>query len=239
MTLLIDNDIVYKLAQLDLLNNATSLLNDRYGDLEVLNTLRFKFCPVQASKRVRQERKHTAEVINRIEHFIDTAVTEIDCEITDSALLEAMAVSDGGLDVGEMQLLQTMIERDESSMFTGDKRFLKALAQDENVSVHSEKLTESFVCFEQIMIFLIKEFGFDYVKDKFVSALDSGLKVDSTLSMCFQGRELAEESRVFENLELNVASLRRGTLSLLSTLTAWVIPEERVGILSELTVIRE
>ncbi|MDF9390596.1 hypothetical protein EXZ60_17600 [Vibrio sp. 1151_11] len=239
MTLLIDNDIVHKLAQLDLLDYATPILRERYGNLEVLNTLRFKFCPNGESKRARQEKKHTPEVIGRIQNFIDTAVTEVDCEITDSALLEAMAISDDGLDVGEMQLLQSMIEREESIMFTGDKRFLKALAQDENISVHMEKLEEAFVCFEQIMIFLIKEFSFEYVKQKFLVALGLGLKVDSTLRMCFEGLEQAEESRVFENLQLNVASLRRDTQSYLSTLTAWVIPDDQAGHEGELAATTE
>ncbi|MCE7604510.1 hypothetical protein [Vibrio fluvialis] len=239
MTLLIDNDIVHKLAQLDLLEDATPLLRERYGNLEVLNTLRFKFCPAKASKREKQDRKHTPEVTSRIQNFIDTEATEVDCEITDVALLEAMAMSDDGLDVGEMQLLQSMIGRDESIMFTGDKRFLKALAQDENISMHMEKLEEAFVCFEQIMIFLIKEFSFEYVKQKFLLALSLGLKVDSTLRMCFEGLELANESRVFENLQLNVASLRRDTQSYLSNLTAWVIPEDQMGNEGELTTVPE
>lgn len=206
MTLLIDNDIVHKLAQLDLLHEASTLLKERYGELEVLNTLRFKFCPEKTNKRAKQEQRHTPEVINRIQNFIDTAVTELDSEITDSYLLEAMATSDDGLDAGEMQLLQSMIDRDESTMFTGDKRFLQALAKDENLSVHMEKLEEAFVCFEQIVIFLIKQFSFAYVKGKFLLALSSGLKIDSTLRMCFEGLEQAEESRVFENLQLNVES---------------------------------
>ncbi|MBJ6954401.1 MULTISPECIES: hypothetical protein [Vibrio] len=239
MTLLIDNDIVHKLAQLDLLDDATQILRDRYGNLEVLNTLRFKFCPQNGSKRARQENKHTPAVIGRIQNFIDTSATEVDCEITDVALLEAMAISNDGLDVGEMQLLQSMIEREESIMFTGDKRFLKALAQDANISVHIGKLEEAFVCFEQIMIFLIKEFGFEYVKQKFLVALGLGLKVDSTLRMCFEGLEQAEESRVFENLQLNVASLRRDTESYLSTLAAWVIPNGQAVDEGELAAMTE
>lgn len=227
--MLIDNDIVLKLAQLDLLDDATPILKERYGNLEVLNTLRFKFCPKSERKREKQEKKYTHEVIGRIQGFIDTAVTEVDCEITDAALLDAIAISDDGLDAGEMQLLQSMIERKESVMFTGDKRFLKAIAQDENISVHMDKLKEAFVCFEQIMIFLIKEFSFEYVKGKFLAALGLGLKVDSTLRMCFEGLEQAEESRVFENLQSNVASLRRDTQSYLSTLKAWVIPDDQEG----------
>lgn len=150
-----------------------------------------------------------------------------------------MATSDDGLDAGEMQLLQSMIDRDESTMFTGDKRFLQALAKDENLSVHMEKLEEAFVCFEQIVIFLIKQFSFAYVKGKFLLALSSGLKIDSTLRMCFEGLEQAEESRVFENLQLNVESLRKETLSLLSTLSSWVIPEELIGVDTELTIAPE
>lgn len=57
--------------------------------------------------------------------------------------------------------------------------------------------------------------------------------------MCFEGLEQAEESRVFENLQLNVESLRKETLSLLSTLSSWVIPEELIGVDTELTIAPE
>jgi len=232
LTLLIDNDIVLKLAQLDLLDSATPLLNGKYGDLQVLRTLRYKFCPNNEVKRARLAKKYTKDILTRLMAFIDMHVSEVDCEVTDASLINAMASSDDGLDIGEMQLLQALIESDESSMFTGDKRFLRALANDHNVVVHSDKLNQSFICFEQIIIFLINELGFDFVKHKYILALKAGLSIDTTLRMCFEGQELAEEQRVTENLSVHVGYLKVTTESLLSTSDDWstkFLPSEKLA----------
>lgn len=178
MTLLIDNDVVHKLAQLDLLEVATPLLIKEYENLLVLNTLRYKFCSSKTTNRIKQEKRYGAEVVSRIQIFIDAHVNEIDIEVTDLALIEAMVNSEDGLDIGEMQLLQAMLKSTDSSMFTGDKRFLIALAKDENIAVLVDQIEQSFVCFEQIIIFLINNLGFDFVKERYISALNSGLKIE-------------------------------------------------------------
>lgn len=230
MTLLVDNDIVHKLAQLDLLGLATPLLINEYRTLLVLNTLRFKFCPHHPVKRAKLVKKYSVEVIDRIQTFIDTQVTEIDCEVTNNILLEAIISSeDDGLDIGEMQLLQTLIDSGDSSILTGDKRFLRALAKEKCMAVYSEKIERSFVCFEQIIIFLINKLGFELVKSRYISSLGSGLTVDTTLRMCFEGKELAQADRVLENLGTNVGYIRSNTESLLSPSEMWV-PQGRYDV---------
>lgn len=232
MALLIDNDIVHKLAQLDLLDCATPLLAEKYGDLQVLRTLKFKFRPPSAPRAERLNRRYGEAVIDKIVEFTDTFASEIDCEITDPALKDAMAAPDSdGLDIGEMQLLQALIDGEGCSMFTGDKRFLESLAGDANIAVHADKLTESFICFEQIITFLIKEFGFEFVKSKYIATLEAGLDVDKALRVCFGGGETAEEQRVNDNLEYHIETLKEKTEALLSTSDDWlarVIPLELV-----------
>lgn len=226
MTLLIDNDIIHKLAQLDLLNVAAPFLIEKYESLVVLNTLRYKFCPPNIQKRTKVETRYTAPVIGRIEEFINgDNVNELDCEITDAVLIEAMSNSDGGLDAGEMQLLQALIDNDGSIMFTGDKRFLKAIGASDEILVYSDKLNQSFVCFEQIIIFLVKSIGFDAVKEKFLLALGAGLKVDTTLNMCFEGQQAAIEERVMANLDTFVGYLKAEgvVLTLISDSQEWMI----------------
>lgn len=229
MTLLIDNDIVHKLAQLDLLNEATPLLLEKYGELQILNTMRYKFCPSAQGKRNRLANRYTADVLDRIEFFIENHATEIDCEITDDALIEAMSVSEDGLDIGEMQLLQALLDGGEAFMFTGDKRFLNALALDEHLEVHRSNLEESFVCFEQIIIFLINKIGFEEVKRKYLASLDLGLTVDGTLRLCFSGGTNTDMERTVENLEVNVLQLKQTTIHLLSNSNEWTYNPTNFG----------
>lgn len=234
MTLLIDNDIIHKLAQLNLLDLAAPILLEKYDSLVVLNTLRYKFCPSNIAKRTRVETRYTTLVIDRIEAFINNDnVIELDCEITDFALIEAMSNSDGGLDAGEMQLLQALIDGNGSIMFTGDKRFLKAIGKSEEIIAHAAILNQSFVCFEQIIIFLIKQFGFNAIKEKFLLALETGLNVDTSLSMCFEGKQNAIEERVMTNLNTFVGYLKPAgaALTLISDSPEWMIEQEGLALL--------
>ncbi|ELB2787681.1 TPA: hypothetical protein NKR24_000898 [Vibrio parahaemolyticus] len=232
MALLIDNDIVHKLAQLDLLEQAKPLLQQKYGELQVLNTLRFKYCPPVQARRNRVVRRFTQEVVDRVQAFIDSEVVEIDCTVTDSALIDAMDQSDDGLDIGEMQLLQALIDADEACMFTGDKRFLKALVSSQGITQsHTDKLEQSFVCFEQVMTFLIKKIGFEVVKQKYIEAKQSGLELDSALRVCFGGSGTqAQETVVQNNLVSHVQTLREDTERLLSTSEDWTPnPPQDIG----------
>lgn len=233
MTLLIDNDIVHKLAQLDLLDLAANILLERYGSLAVLNTLRFKFCPSDPQRRRKVESRYSTIVIDRLEAFINRGdINEIDCEVTDIVLVEAMSNSVDGLDIGEMQLLQTLVNGNGDMIFTGDKRFLKALQSSAEIQVYAERLNQSFVCFEQIMIFLIKSIGFEQVKNNFLLALAAGLKVDTTLIMCFEGLQNAAEERVMDNLNVFVGYLQPNgaTLILISVDPIWMIDDDNVDL---------
>ncbi len=113
------------------------------------------------------------------------------------------------LDAGEMQLLQGIIDNSDSMMLTGDKRFLKALSSCNKISFRIAKIRHSFICFEQLILFLIDSEGFEYVKMKFLKALQENIKVDSTLMHCFEGRDLAIEERVVDNLFLNIGYIEK------------------------------
>lgn len=222
MALLLDNDIVYKLAQLDLLQEAKTLLHNEFGELKVLDTLKFKLCPQHPSKRTKAEKKHGGEVLSRIEDFIDNDISEINCIVEDEALINALATNPDGLDTGEMQLLQALFDSENELLFTGDKRFLRALANADALKEKLVHVSESFICFEQIIYFLIKKLGFEQIKSKFIQALDAKIEVDKTLKCCFEGREQAIEDRVIENLRYYIDSIRTESGQLLSIGEKWL-----------------
>jgi len=212
LALLIDNDVVDKLAQLDLLQEAEKLLRSRFGNLIILGTLEYRLCPKRPSKR----KKRNASVMSRIEAFIEKDIIKINAEVTDKHLLNAVEENIKGLDIGEMQLLQALLHEENEMLFTGDKRFLKALVSVSSLDNVLEKVNEYFICFEQIICFLIMELGFELVKTKFMLALNTGIKLDSTLKMCFEGQNDALEERVVQNLNTHIEYLRQESGRLLS-----------------------
>ncbi|MDP3010115.1 MAG: hypothetical protein Q8N30_13730 [Methylococcales bacterium] len=127
-----------------------------------------------------------------------------------------------GLDAGEMQLLQALFDDSNELLFTGDKRFLKALANVDALGDKLEQVSGSFICFEQIIYFLITELGFDLVKAKFIQALDADTRVDSALRVCFEGRHLAVEERVIELLSVYIKEIRNESGQLLSVSEEWL-----------------
>lgn len=217
MALLLDNDVVDKLAQLDLLPETKALLMAKFGQLLILDTLKHKLCPKKTSKR----NKRDPVVISRIEDFIKDDIVEISCVIEDEDLLTALAMNPEGLDAGEMQLLQTLFKAENELLFTGDKRFLKALASADISEAKLAQVKGCFVCFEQIIYFLICELGFEQVKAKYLQALAAQIAVDTTLRFCFEGREQAVKERVIENLSTYIGYVRNESAELLSDSQDW------------------
>ncbi len=213
MALLIDNDVVDKLAALDLLQEAGELLRSKFGKLFILDTLKYKLCP--SPKKPSKRKKRNVAVISRIEVFIKGDIVEISSEVKNEDLINAIE-STKGLDIGEMRLLQVLFDKENEILLTGDKRFLKALVSVESLSETLELVSERFICFEQIICFLIMELGFELIKTKFLQALDAETRLDSTLKMCFEGQYNAIEGRVIENLNIHIAYLREESKQLLS-----------------------
>lgn len=211
MALLIDNDVVDKLAELDLLQEAGELLRSKFGDLIILDTLKFRLCPKKSSKR----KKRNDIVMGRIESFIENGVIEISLEVTNEQLLNAIEEDVKGLDIGEMQLLQALFDKNNEMLLTGDKRFLKALVNTPSLDDTLKTVDESFICFEQIILFLMSELDFEFIKTKFVLALNMGLKLDATLKQCFEGQDEAVKSQVIQNLNTHIEYLRQESGQLL------------------------
>lgn len=215
MALLIDNDIVHKLAQLDLLTDAVTLLKEIYGDLKVLDTLRYKFCHPNHQRREKNDKKYNQIVIKRIETFLDSdKVEEISVTVNDSLLLDAMNSLES-LDVGEMQLLQSLFNEKENLLFTGDKRFLKALTKAELLQSKLVEVEKKFISFEQIISFLIDKLSFEKIKEHYISSLNLNVTLDASLRTCFSKRDKAILSEVLQTLDMYIEDLKKETGNLL------------------------
>ena len=123
-----------------------------------------------------------------------------------------------------MQLLQALFDSENELLFTGDKRFLSALANVGSLDEKLERVSGRFICFEQIIYFLIVNLGFEQVKAKFIQALQAQIKVDASLKFCFEGQCHAIEENVIKNLRTHIDYLRKESSKLLADSEKWLPP---------------
>lgn len=175
MAVLLDNDVVLKLAQLDLLSEGCKSLTRHYGQLYVLDTLVYQL----KSKRVNS--RCGPEAIQRVRDCLAQGAFSLFVEeITDQRLI-ALQNDYENLDEGEMRLVQGLLNH-HNLLLSGDKRFLKAIA--ETGFIEEAALQNRFVCLEQIISFLINELSLDYVNQKATIAFQSDFRVDGALRTC-------------------------------------------------------
>lgn len=210
MSLFLDNDVVYKLAQMDLLEEAVQALGFTLSSVQVLNTLRFHANSRRIKKRLGED------ALKKVITFIDS-VNECDTPASTELLIAAEGVK--GLDPGELQLLQALLDSpNEKIMITGDKNFLRAFANTSVLYDSVQKLQEKFISFEQIVLCLMGSIGFDRVKRAISNALQvnqSKQPFDMTMRICFGNVDHILEEDVRERLESYISDLRRNTLGLL------------------------
>lgn len=175
MAVLLDNDVVLKLAQLDLLEDGCALLSKTYGQLFVLDTLEYQLNGPRYIKR------YGAEAIHRVRECISKKTFLLFSEmITDQRLINLQNDFDN-LDDGEMRLMQGLLNHHDL-LLTGDKRFLKTIA--ETGFIEEAALNNRFVCLEQVICFLINGYSLDYINEKATNAFSSDIRVDSALRTC-------------------------------------------------------
>lgn len=203
MAVLLDNDVVLKLAQLDLLDDGCRILTRQYGQLYVLDTLVYQLSGRSATKR------YGPEAIARVTNFIENRDFLLFEElITDSRLVTLQNDFDN-LDEGEMRLVQGLLNHHDL-LLSGDKRFLKALA--ETGFIEDAALNNRFVCLEQVICFLINELSLDHVNDKATVAFQGEFRVDSALRTCIgRGRSL---EHVFQGILQQLQELPNALLSI-------------------------
>lgn len=212
VAVLLDNDVVLKLAQLDLLSEGCQLLSGKYGQLFVLDTLIFQLRGRAA------ERRYGADAIARVNYcFEQNMFSNYEEQITDRRLIELQNTHDN-LDEGEMRLMQGLMNHGDL-LLSGDKRFLKTIS--ETGLIEEATLNNRFVCLEQIICFLINSLSLVYVNQKATTAFQSGVRVDSALRTCIgNGRNLLH---VTEGI---AQQLRELPAILLSLEAHWVLIAE-------------
>lgn len=207
MICLFDNDIIYKLAACDLLDDALVALGLTKPDVYALPTAKYKFGTTRKGS-ARGERRYGAEVLTRIRDFLGN-IRELDVSGSPEEL--QLLASVDGIDVGETILFSATSQFDQYLLATGDKTSLRALVLTPVCRPVAQRIRGHVICLEQIIKHLIQHFGFPYVKDKLVPAR----ACDTVLSIVFNSEHNALEPDVFAALDSYINELRSLPIDLL------------------------
>lgn len=188
---LFDNDFVIKLAQLDLLEDACSLMGANPLNTERLATLPY----VARSKfgRKGKQSKRNQELLKRIAAWCERYATVV--EPNANEILE-QANRSVAVDAGEAILLAEAVTDSEVVLFTGDKRCVKAIGTDPILQSIALALPGRVQILESTVLQLIEHLGFDEVRQH-VLAVET---VDTMLDIAFRTDEVSSDTHAVEAL---------------------------------------
>jgi len=212
----VDNDIIKKLATFKLFDETIKLFDASSTDVRVLATAKHKFrgdLDKLKKGRLRQPESRLVNYERTIE--LAKALPQIAQTEVDSDLFEQLSMVEG-IDAGEAVLttyLAQMLQKDkvgEAFILTGDKKYLKALAQ---VALPELQVlfANGFWCLEQLILRDIREYGFEAVRDKIVPTRDC----DNACKAVFGSGARSIEEDVILTISGYIGTLRRETGKLL------------------------
>lgn len=189
---LLDNDVVLKVAALDVVGETLAVLGGTPP--AVLGVARFVLRRRAARGPALRDR---AAVLARLDALLAaiTAVEPTESEIGMAADMEERALAAGlELDVGESQLAAMLVMRSLPLLLTGDKRAILALD-----AVAPPELRGRVACLEQLARSLLDAFGAAGLREK-VCAEPT---VDRALSVCMgcMSGEIANRDRIADALD--------------------------------------
>jgi len=197
---LVDNDVMEKLALLDLFEEFESLEVCADGAL-LLTTARFRYRSGGAPKKLKKKYGEAAR--DRV-----VAVSQAGEPLPETTVLLPALVGIGDVDPGEAELFSAAMILEGQHVLTGDKRCIQALAlaAAENVAVAAivGALAGRVMCLEQVMWALVKRHGADVIRAR-VKAVPG---VDMSVTAIFASADLESECRYrIEEVRLMAAGL--------------------------------
>ena len=212
----IDNDIIQKLATFELFDETIKLFEADSTEVRVLATAKYKFRGDLEKLEKGKLRRPEAKLVN-YKRTIEIAETlpQIGQAEVDSELFEQLSTFEG-IDAGEAVLttyVAQVLQKDETGeafILTGDKRYLKALAEVDLPELQV-LFANRFWCLEQLILRDIREYGFTAVRDKIVPVRDC----DKVCKAVFGSGDRATENNVVEAIAVYIETLKTETGDLL------------------------
>lgn len=169
MILLSDNDLVVKLAQCDLLDEALASIEAQRSDCFVLSTIKHSLRLGNPDKSIARY-VGSPQAFERISDFLEHCNILPEAPILD--LIDHL-IEIPEIDVGEQALFLHAKENHDSNLdyflLTGDKRALRAICAYDQLDAF-EFLRTKIVCLESCMMDMIDYAGFDFINEKVSTA---------------------------------------------------------------------
>lgn len=164
LSLLVDNDVVIKLARMGCFAEGIAAIGRSPGEVGSIKVM-LRFMGIIDGDRRRRLCANEQEA-DRLQAAL-TTLTAVEMSAAESATAAALmaAALEAGLDFdeGEAMLLAVAISRNELEVATGDKRALRALPELEAAAPSIAVVRRRLICLEQIFVFLTKKHGVRYV----------------------------------------------------------------------------
>jgi hypothetical protein len=178
----IDNDIIKKLATFQLFDKTLQLFDASSEQVNILETAQYKFEGDWQKFEAGKSRKPEDSLINykQVLYLTKTlpkiSESDIDQEIfTQLSNIENIDKGEAILTIHAIQIIQ----KDKSAhIFTGDKRFIKALAKV-NLPIIQESLKHRLWCLEQLVLRNIEADGFETIRDLIVPVRECDTAIKS------------------------------------------------------------
>ena len=198
--LLIDNDVLIKLAHWGLLASLPKAFGLQWSDAATLESIKFRAMRADA-KLFRTE--DIARVLSaQLAHAAELPAPRPE----DLSLLQDIV----GLDAGEVELIAACLATSDAIFITGDKRALRALAQPELAAI-AEQLAGRIVCLEQVLMRIADAGEAQFMIDGIAPHRDL-----DTAIRCIISAHGCSEDNLREGLRSYTVDLRKETGRLLS-----------------------
>jgi hypothetical protein len=195
----LDNDIIHKLVALNLFYDAIDALQVDRSNMQVLPTARHVF--LKQKKNAKQYSDVVWDAVIAV--VIGCKPIQFESDAACLAEIEYLSQFQNEIHVGEQQLILATRSTLDFLLLTGDKVCMRALPQLK-ADIY-QRLAGRVICFEQVVLLLIRRLGFELVKERVVPMGES----DLALRACFGSGERATEANVVLALEGYIEELRR------------------------------
>lgn len=190
MKIFVDNDIIIKLAALDILDALRYLSKDEKIEVAYLSSLKYILKNKTLMEPVKDRAIKFLSSCRKIDQAYLTALG-VDIDIQD------LLANRPGVDPGEAQLLSAALASTDGVFITGDKRCLKALCQSSETLPLMQNLQGRVIILEQLVIGMIDALGFDQVK----TTVLKGISSDTAIRASFGSGQAAEKNNVISTLQ--------------------------------------
>jgi hypothetical protein len=209
----IDNDIIKKLATFQLFDKTLQLFDASSEQVNILKTAQYKFERDWKRFEGGKSRKPEDPLINykKVLYLTNTLPKISESDIDQEIFIQLSNIEN--IDQGEAILTShaiQIIQKDKSAqIFTGYKRFIKALAKV-NLPIIQESLKHRLWCLEQLVLRNIEADGFETIRDLIVPVRECDTAIKSVFGSGFKStpeNSLATLKKYIEECRQEAGSL--------------------------------